>query len=70
MIKTVQWGSEFIQWVLALLRVNTGFGEGQPKEMETDLWEYDEDSESELLTASEQETLWVMAIRTYCGKIQ
>lgn len=50
--------------------MNMGFGKGQPKEMETDLWEYDEDSESELLTSSEQETLWVTAMRAYCGKIQ
>lgn len=47
-----------------------GFGKGPPKEMETDLWKYDENSKSELLTSSERETLWVMAIRAYCGKIQ
>lgn len=58
------------QWALALLSVNMGSWKGRLKEMETDLWKYDEDSESELLTSSEQETLWVTAIRVYCGKIQ
>lgn len=57
------------QWTLALLSVNKGSWKGQPKEMETDLWKYDEDSESELLTSSEQETLWVRVIRAYCGKL-
>ena len=47
-----------------------GILERSAKEMETDLWKYDEDSESELLTSSEQETLWVIVIRAYCGKLQ
>lgn len=51
------------QWAMPLPSVNMGFGKGQPKEMETDLKKYEEGSESELLTSSEQETLWVTAIR-------
>lgn len=48
---------------MPLPSVNMGFGKGQPKEMETDLKKYEEGSESELLTSSEQGTLWVTAIR-------
>lgn len=41
------------QQTLAMLSVNMRFGKGQPKEMEMDLWKYDENSESELLTSSD-----------------
>lgn len=59
--------SEAVSSFLDTAHMKMGFGKGWLKAVGTDLWKYDEDSESELLTLSVQETMWVTAIRAYCG---
>lgn len=59
--------SEAVSSFLDTAHMKMGFGKGWLKVVGTDLWNYDEDSESELLTLSVQETMWVTAIRAYCG---